>query len=90
MISLVQSGFGKALHTRSLALVAAFETKLGRILAWWSLAAGALCLLRVATAATPVSGVREQLANALPYILVLAAPVASQVKSGKLRRAAAA
>jgi hypothetical protein len=79
MNPLVQSGFGKALYTRSLALVAAFETKLGRILAWWSLAAGALCLLRVVTAATPVSGVREQLANALPYILVLAAPVASLI-----------
>lgn len=65
------------LNARSIALVRHLNVGLPRIMALWVLAASFAAGLRAAFPATPVSPGLEQYVQALPYLLVVAAPVGS-------------
>ncbi len=75
MKSLSEHPAGRALSARSLALVCKLEVGLPRLLMFWVLFAGFACGLRVAFAATPIVTANEGIANALPYALLVAAPI---------------
>ena len=66
---------GRALSARSLALVCKLEVGLPRLMLFWVMLAGFACGLRIAFAATPIITPVDEIANALPYFLVIAAPI---------------
>ena len=66
---------GRALSARSLALVCKLEVGLPRLLLFWVLFAGFACGLRIAFAATPIETMSDEIGNALPYVLLVAAPI---------------
>ena len=63
------------LNARSVALVRHLNVGMPRIMALWVLAASFVAGLRASFPATPVSPGFEQIVQALPYLLVVAAPV---------------
>lgn len=66
---------GRALAARSLALVCKLEVGLPRLMLFWVMLAAFACGLRVAFAATPIVTLSDEIANALPYALLVAAPI---------------
>jgi len=66
---------GRALSARSLALVCKLEVGLPRLMLIWVMLAAFACGLRVAFAATPMMTAGDELANALPYALLVGAPI---------------
>lgn len=66
---------GRALAARSLALVCKLEVGLPRLMLFWVMLATFACGLRVAFAATPILTPVDEIANALPYALLVAAPI---------------
>lgn len=65
--------FRSGLHARSAAMLFSLETRFDRILQCWMLVAGLACVLRIGFAPTGQPG----LALIAPYLLIVAAPVAS-------------
>ncbi len=63
------------LSARSLALVCKLEVGLPRLMLFWVAFAGFACGLRLAFAATPMATTGQALANALPYLLLVGAPI---------------
>jgi len=75
MRSLSEYPAGRALTARSLALVCKLEVGLPRLMLIWVLFAGFACGLRVAFSATPILTPGDELGNALPYLLLVVAPI---------------
>lgn len=69
--------FGEQLNRKSIWAIASLEHGLGRILFAWIAIAAALCALRIVFAATPIDSTASFLQTALPYLLVVGAPVAA-------------
>lgn len=72
------------LYRKSVWAIATLEHGLGRILLLWIGVAGALSALRIAFAATPVDTGTAFAQTALPYILVIGAPVAAYLIGNSL------
>lgn len=69
--------FGEHLHRKSVWAIASLEHGLDRLLLVWIAVAAALCALRIAFAATPIDTAIAFVQTALPYVLVIGAPVAA-------------
>ena len=67
----------RGLAARSEMLVSKIEVSLPRVMLLWVIAVSFGCGLRVAFAAAPTAEVLDQLATALPYVLIVLAPVAT-------------
>lgn len=75
MKSLSEYPAGRVLAARSLALVCKLEVGLPRLMLIWVMLAAFACGLRVAFAATPIVTAGDEIANALPYALLVGAPI---------------
>jgi hypothetical protein len=75
MKSLNEYPAGRALAARSLALVCKLEVGMPRLMLVWVSLAGFACGLRLAFAATPMVTAGDEIANALPYALLVGAPI---------------
>ena len=62
---------------RTQAMIIGIETRLPRLMLWWTIAASLGCGIRVAFAATPIQGLENHIMSLAPYVLVVGAPVAS-------------
>jgi hypothetical protein len=69
----------RSLAARSEMLVSKIEVGLPRLILFWVIAASFGCGFRVAYAATPTVDAFSRIANALPYTLIVLAPVATIV-----------
>lgn len=67
----------RALAVRSEMFVSKIEVGLPRLMLFWVIAASFGCGFRVAFAATPTADAFSKIANALPYTLIVLAPVAT-------------
>ena len=65
------------LHARSVMFTQQLEDGFPRLMLWWTILASFACGLRMAFAATPVAGAGGHVAQLLPYVLVVGAPVVS-------------
>lgn len=65
------------LYRRSVLLVDQLERRQRAILLWWTMAVSFACGIRLAVGHFPSLPLDAQIASALPYVLVAAAPVAS-------------
>lgn len=65
------------LYRKSVGAIAALEHGFGRILLFWTIIAAFVCGLRISFAVSPITGVMSFLQTALPYALVVAAPIAA-------------
>jgi hypothetical protein len=70
---------GRALSARSLALVCKLEVGLPRLMLFWVMLAAFACGLRVAFAATPIATTGDEIVNALPYALLVGAPITTML-----------
>ncbi len=66
----------RRLYAKSVAAVAALEHSMKWVVAAWVAVMSMLCGLRVAFAASPVDSLRSGLETGIPYVLIVAAPVA--------------
>ena len=69
----------RAIAARSEMFVCKVEVGLPRLMLFWMIAASLGCGFRVAFAATPMTDTFSEIANALPYTLIVLAPVATMV-----------
>lgn len=65
------------LNRRSIALVAGLEQGHRSILLYWTMAASFACGIRLSVGQFPALPLQAQIASAIPYVLVVGAPVAS-------------
>ena len=65
------------LHRRSVALVGTLNHGHRQLLMWWTIAASLACGVRLSIISFPSLPLAAQLASALPYFLVVGAPIAS-------------
>ncbi len=65
------------LYGKSVGAIAALELRFGRVLLGWVIFAALACGLRIGFAVSPITGVATFLQTAIPYILVIGAPVAA-------------
>jgi hypothetical protein len=65
------------LQRRSAAFVGSVDRGHRQLLAWWTIAASLACGVRLSTASFPSLPLQAQLASALPYVLVVGAPIVS-------------
>lgn len=66
---------GQRLHARSLALLGTIENRLPRLVFWWTVTALIASAARIAL--SPTLGRAPDLGTVMPYVLLVAAPVAS-------------
>jgi hypothetical protein len=65
------------LYEKSVGAIAALELGFGRVLMMWTVIAAFVCGLRIAFVISPITDAATFLQTALPYALVVAAPVAA-------------
>lgn len=65
------------LHRRSVALVGTLNHGHRQLLMWWTIAASLACGVRLSAVSFPSLPFQAQMASALPYVLVVGAPIAS-------------
>jgi hypothetical protein len=71
------TGIAQVLHRRSLALVDGLDRNHRKLLLYWTIGASFACGLRLAIDSFPALPPSARLASALPYVLVVGAPIAS-------------
>jgi hypothetical protein len=77
------------LYQKSVAAIAALELRFGRVLLFWTIIAAAVCGLRIGFAVSPITSAATFLQTAIPYVLVVAAPIAAYfLCDGVFRRGA--
>jgi hypothetical protein len=76
-------------YRKSVGAIAVLESGFGRVLLFWTIAAAAFCGLRISFAVSPITDAVSFVQTALPYALVVAAPVAAYMLcDGIFRRGA--
>jgi hypothetical protein len=65
------------LYRKSVAAIAALELRFGHVLMFWTIFAALAAGLRIGFAVSPITGVATFLQTALPYMLVIASPIAA-------------
>ena len=71
------TGLKQSLYRKSVTAVASLEAGFGKVLLGWTVVLSLICGLRIAFAVSPITGPVSFMQTALPYILVVAAPIAA-------------
>lgn len=79
-------GLNRILYDKSVNAIAALELRFGRVLLFWTVIAAFVCGLRIGFAVSPITSIATFLQTALPYALVIAAPVAAYFLANSLFR----